>query len=404
VPEQFIVGERNLRIDVNTVEIDKPEANQNSKLRIAVIRRECTYDRGGAERYAANLCKALAGLGHQVFVVAEQCDPDLHPAIKHVPVRVNRATSGSRNSSFHQNSQRALVEIGADAVLALSRTFPADAFRVSDPLHDFWMRVWYPNRLHRFLQTLNPRHRRILRLEAAILDPANTRAIITNSELSKRLIGERGAFPAERIHVVYNGVDRRQFSPGEGFAEAEGEVRLLFVGRDFKRKGLEPLIRAVAAARKENVACRLRVIGRDRTAPYERLATELGIEEAVEFDGPTRKVEEAYRGADLFVFPTLYDPFANVCLEAMACGLPVLTTTTNGASEIVTEGVDGFVVNGEADGLAERLAAKIVAFCRKTEIERRKMRDAAAGKGAEFTIENNARVIVGILSNVSKEI
>lgn len=366
-------------------------------MNLAVIRKECTFRKGGAERYAANLCRALAQRGHKVWVLAEHCDPDLHPGIIHVPVRVNRTTSSSRNTSFHQNSQEALTRLQPDAVLALSRTYPSDAFRVSDPLHEFWMRIRYPNPVNRFLQKLNSRHRTLLDLERAILDPANTRSIITNSELSKKIITETSAYPPERIHVVYNGVDHDQFSPGSGVPRDEDAIRLLFVGQDFKRKGLGPLLQALALVKRSGVHCRLRVIGRDRVAPFKKLAKQLGIDDIIGFGGATQAIEEAYRRADLLVFPTLYDPFANVCLEALACGLPVLTTSTNGSSEVISEGEDGYVVDGQADGLPDRLAEKVMRHFKLGPEARRKMKEAAVQKASKFTVEGNARAVVAVL-------
>ncbi len=374
-------------------------------MKIAIIREECSFSKGGAERYAANLCNILCEFGHQVWLLAAKAGDGLNPAIVHVPIAVNRATSASRTLSFHRNSQRALAGLSVDRVFALSRSYPADAFRVSDPIHRYWMKIRYPGKLHRFLQTLNPRHRAILELEAAIFNPANTRCIVTNSALSKRIIGEHYTFPAERIHVVYNGVDLEKFSPSSEPATTLGanddEVRLLFVGQDFKRKGLAPLIHAMAALRAAHMRCQLRVIGRDRTAPYVALAKELGVGDCIQFEGPSGKIQEAYRVADLMVFPTLYDPFANVCLEALACGLPVLTTTTNGASEVITEGEDGYVVDGEINGLAERLAEKIRAFCVLPPVRRAAMRTCARTKAEGFTISQNARTIVGVFNALS---
>ena len=133
-------------------------------MKIAVIRQECSFRKGGAERYAANLCRELVEMGHQVWVLAEAFEPSIHPDLVHVPVGVNHITSASRSNSFHRNSQQALAGLDVDAVLALSRSHPSHAFRVSDPLHRFWMKIRYPGKLHRFLQTLNPRHRAILNL------------------------------------------------------------------------------------------------------------------------------------------------------------------------------------------------------------------------------------------------
>ena len=172
-------------------------------MKIAVIRSECSFTKGGAERYAANLCRELCNMGHEVWVLAEIFDPKIHPDLKHIPIKVNRATSSLRNQSFNNNAQEAVKTIETDAVIALSRSSPSDAFRVSDPLHCFWMTIRYPGKIHRFLQSLNPRHKTILKMEKAILDPANTRMIVTNSQLSKKIIGEYYNYPQELslIHI-----------------------------------------------------------------------------------------------------------------------------------------------------------------------------------------------------------
>jgi UDP-glucose:(heptosyl)LPS alpha-1,3-glucosyltransferase len=250
-------------------------------MKIAIIRKECSFRRGGAERYAANLSRALLEAGHRVWMLAETCDADIHPDLEHVPVRVNRATSSSRNRSFHENSQKALASIQPEAVLALSRSFPADAFRVSDPLHRFWMSVRYPGALHRWFQERNPRHRTILSLEEWIFDRRNTRRIITNSRLSKTMIGRFfPAFPQERIVVAYNGVDLEHFSPAGGETETGGPLRLLFVGQDFKRKGLAPLLHALALLVAGGCACYVRraITGRSECLPFRGPA---GVSDAV---------------------------------------------------------------------------------------------------------------------------
>jgi UDP-glucose:(heptosyl)LPS alpha-1,3-glucosyltransferase len=362
-------------------------------MKIAVIRQECSFRKGGAERYAANLCRELAEMGHDVRVLAEIFDPEIHPALEHVPVKVNHATSASRGWSFHQNSQQALKGLEVDAVLALSRTFPADAFRVSDPLHRYWMKVRYPGRLRRWIEDRNPRHRGILKLENSIFNPANTRMILTNSQLSKTLIREYHDYPQQRVHVVYNGVDLEHFRPAQA-REDSGSPRLLFVGQDFKRKGLAAVIEALALLPR----CTLRVVGRDDPAPYRAQARRLGVADRVEFPGSTGAILGIYQDADIFVFPTLYDPFANVCLEALACGLPVLTTTTNGASEIITEGVDGYVIDGEAPDPAGRIAQKLEVFLRLPADGRNAMRLAARAKAERHTIRNNAESVLRRLS------
>jgi glycosyltransferase involved in cell wall biosynthesis len=90
-----------------------------------------------------------------------------------------------------------------------------------------------------------------------------------------------------------------------------------------------------------------------------------------------KKIQEAYQSSDLFVFPSLYDPFANVVLESLACGLPALTTTTNGSSEIITQDTDRYVMKGATDHLAKDLADRIQEFCKLSPDERSMMRKAA---------------------------
>lgn len=366
-------------------------------MKIAIIRSECSFTKGGAERYAANFCRELCEMGHQVWVIAEIFSSEIHPDLIHVPVKVNRATSATRNQSFHRNAQKALGGLDVDQVIALSRSYPSDAFRVSDPLHCYWMELRYPTRLRGFVERLNPRHRAILELEGRIMSPAHTRLIVTNSELSKTLIGKYYDYPPDRIHVIYNGVDHQQFHPDPNYREGP-ELNFLFVGQDFKRKGLGPVLEAFARVRKSGHPGRLRVVGRDDPAPFQAQANRLGVTEAVDFQGPTREIEKAYQSADLLVFPSLYDPFANVVLEALACGLPTLTTTTNGSSEIIAEDRDGYVIEGATDHLAEDLADRLLRFCELSPVERLAMRQAATATAASYSVRKNTEAFLTALA------
>ncbi|MFK7911594.1 MAG: glycosyltransferase family 4 protein [Akkermansiaceae bacterium] len=366
-------------------------------MKIAVIRSECSFTKGGAERYAANLCRELCDMGHEVWVLAEIFDDSIHPSLKHIPIKVNRTTSSQRNRSFNENAQKEANKLNADQTIALSRSYPSDAFRVSDPLHCFWMKIRYPGKINRLLQSINPRHRTILQMERAILDPANTRMIVTNSKLSKKIIGEYYQYPQEKIHVIYNGVDHSQFTADTSLRDRD-VLELLFVGQDFKRKGLAPVIDALAIVIKSGHACKLRVIGRDKPSAYVKQADELGIGEYVSFEGPTRQIQDAYRNADLFVFPSLYDPFANVVLESLACGSPVVTTTTNGSSEIITQGKNGYVIEGATNHMAKDIAGSIDDFCSLPNEQRQKMRQHAQLTGSSYTIRRNAEQFIAKLS------
>jgi UDP-glucose:(heptosyl)LPS alpha-1,3-glucosyltransferase len=368
-------------------------------MRIAVIRKECSLNRGGAERYCANLCRELARRGHRVFVLAQGMDPDLHPDLVHVPIRVSAFGSAAKNLSFHRNSQKALGQLRVDRVYALSRSYPADALRVSDPLHAAWMNLRYPSPWRLSLERLNPRHRAILRLENAIFNPAHTRVVITNSKLAQAQVHGLYGFPLERIHVVYNGVDLGKFSAAARPAPASKTIHLLFVGMDFRRKGLADLLKAISLIKPQSVVCSLDVVGKGDEKSFQRMAEKLGISKAVRFHPPTRTVEAFYGRADLLVLPTRYDPFANVCLEALACGLPVVTTTANGAAEIVQEGETGFILDGTND-LAHQIAASISAFAAMGPEGRRQMSLMARRAAESFTISRNVDETLNILESL----
>lgn len=368
-------------------------------MKIAIIRQECSFQRGGAERYCANLCRELANRGHDVHVLAKHLGPDIHPTLKQIPIQINRSTSAARTLSFHHNCQKALKRLHVDRVYALARSYPADAVRISDPLHLAWMRLRYRSRWRYLIERINPRHLAILRLEKSIFQPKNTRAVITNSDLVRRQIHELYKFPLERIHVVYNGVDSELFSPLASAASSRRSVRMLFVAMDFKRKGLHHVLAGMARLKKMAVDCSLKVVGKGREKAYRKMTLEMGITDRVTFHGPTPQVVDFYRSEDILVFPTAYDPFANVCLEALACGMPVITTTTNGASELIIERRNGYVLNG-VESIPDQIVKVIEAYGRLSPTERRRMSEDARSTAAKFTIVKNVDDTLKILESI----
>jgi UDP-glucose:(heptosyl)LPS alpha-1,3-glucosyltransferase len=129
----------------------------------------------------------------------------------------------------------------------------------------------------------------------------------------------------------------------------------------------------------------LLVVGRGRPAPFRRLSRRLGVEERTHFIGATSAVQRYYAAGDLLVLPTLYDPFANVCLEAMACGLPVVTTAGNGAAEIIIPGENGFVQHDP--GNAAELASLLAECLDRSRLLH--MSDRARETAIPFTCEHN---------------
>jgi UDP-glucose:(heptosyl)LPS alpha-1,3-glucosyltransferase len=176
------------------------------------------------------------------------------------------------------------------------------------------------------------------------------KAVICNAEMIKQEIIDDFGVPADKITVIYNAIDNQKFPPAD--VELRQQLRLqyqipqqahclVFVGSGFERKGLAAAIRAVAATESY-----LLVVGKDKAEKrYQALAQSLGCSDRVRFMGMQKQTLPFYQTADALLLPTLYDPFPNVILEAMSCGLPVITSTTCGGSEFITQGQNGFVTD-----------------------------------------------------------
>ena len=193
----------------------------------------------------------------------------------------------------------------------------------------------------------------------------SSKARIVVSERLKEDFFRHYGDAAEDIIVIPNGVDLKMFNPAnrplyrdrtrQKHGISNGDFVLLFVGGDWERKGLRHLIEALSLVSRPEV--KLLVIGRGDTDFYARLAREKAIGGKVTFVPHTDSVWEYYAATDVFVFPTIYEPFGLVIVEAMASGLPVITSRSAGSADLITDGVDGLLLNEPRN--VNDLAAKI---------------------------------------------
>jgi UDP-glucose:(heptosyl)LPS alpha-1,3-glucosyltransferase len=173
----------------------------------------------------------------------------------------------------------------------------------------------------------------------------------------------REFFPAQaaRTIAIPNGVDTAAFAPDSRAQESaalrerlgiSGERLLaIFVGSEWQRKGLEPAIGALAQAAQWD----LLVVGNGDRERYERLAERLGVAARIHWIGVSRDVAPLYQLADALVFPTSYEAFPLVALEAAASGLPLLATPVNGIRELLRDGENGFLIRADPGDIGERL-------------------------------------------------
>jgi UDP-glucose:(heptosyl)LPS alpha-1,3-glucosyltransferase len=329
-------------------------------MKVGLIINRLVGARGGLERYTSGLVAELVKAGHQVHVFAHDWDATAENqgglVLHRVPVL--RGLSFARELSFALACRRLVTRTPCDLVFSLERTVKQDIFRAGAGCHREWLaqRRRYLSRVQRGLLRLNPLHLTLLWLERQTFSPANTRLVIANSHRGKAEIVRHYAFPAERIFVIHNGVDGARFRPRPR-PGPPGEFVMLFVGSGFARKGLEYCVRVLPLL---PAPVRLRVAGRDKPFFYQRLARRLGVAGRVEFLGSVSPIEDFYCQGDLLLHPAIYEPFSNACLEALACGLPVITSRNNGVAEILAPGQNGAVVDDPAD--LDRLAAAIRPF------------------------------------------
>lgn len=360
--------------------------------------------KGGLERYTVTLARALASAGHAVHIFAHRWEPE--PGLTFHKVMRLRLSSPVKNLSFALSADRMLSRQRFDVIQSMDRIWSQDIFRASDGINPIQMREGYPNPLIRKLKSMGPRRQVLTLLEKRIFERGGARYIMVNSRLIKNQILDHYLVDADRIAVIRNSVDTARFHPGlktdDGPAVRRengidpAEILLLFVGHDFKRKGLTLVLRAVAKLSHPDV--RLVVVGNDKAALYLRLAAELGIGDRVWFAGERKNMAAWYAAADLLVLPSRYDAFANVCLEAMACGTPVITTRTNGASEIIAPGETGWVLESwETAELAERLKDSLSPDFRSRSGE------SAAKAAGRFTMEAHLSALMDLYDRVRRE-
>jgi len=312
-------------------------------MKIALIRQRFV-PHGGAELYLNAVATELVRRGHQVHIYASAWDRSAVPAsVQLHPVPIVRTFSFTRALTFALSCRGRLAREKFDVVVSFERTLHQDVYRAGDGCHREYLtqRLLHSSWLKRATIWLNPLHATMLWLERRLFSRSSTRLVIANSVQRKEEIVRHYRFPSDRIHVVHNGVDLTRFQPVPR-VKSKNDFVLLFVGSGWRRKGLAHCVQALALLPSY---LRLHVFGKGSPKPYLRLARRLGVSDRVTFSPPLRKVEDAYACGDVLLLPAIYEPFSNVCLEAMACGLPVVTSRINGASELILSGQNGAVID-----------------------------------------------------------
>ena len=328
-------------------------------MKIALVRQRYN-PYGGAERFVERAMTALAKQDVELTLLTRAWSGETGAGGGRRVIRCDPFYLGRewRDWGFARAVCAALKSQRFDLVQSHERVACCDVYRAGDGVHRQWLayRTRAAGPFERIVLALNPYHLYTKAAEKRLFESPRLRAVICNSNMVKEELRRHFGLAEDKLHVIYNGVDLAAFNPalrGEWRARMRAELGIsdsatvfLFVGSGFARKGLPQLLRAMTGVR----GAHLIVVGDDRElVPMQGRARDMKLADRVRFTGGQDDVRPWYGMADCFVLPTLYDPFPNAALEAMACGLPLVTTLQCGAAEFIESGVEGYICRNALD-------------------------------------------------------
>jgi len=334
-------------------------------VKIALVIERIETWRGGAETSTMELGRLLTDRGHEVHLITATNAQSL-PGITIHTLRCPAVLRSLRTASFAKRAAVFLRRNDFDVVHAISPLPSADVYQPRGGLlreiteRNVATRQTASRRLlKRATMAMNVKQKALLDLERRIFRPDGPTILAVSDYVARQC--ERIYEVAEpRVRVVFNGVNVPEPGPEQRLRIraalrrehqfADDVLVLLFMAHNFRLKGLNPLIetagRLVVSGFKR---FHLLVVGRDNVVPFQKRINAMRLNDYVTFTGPTRRSTEFFLGADVCVHPTFYDPCSRVVLEALSFGLPVITTSYNGAAEVIQDGCNGFVIKTPGD-------------------------------------------------------
>ena len=369
---------------------------ENASGRKLLLCRRGWSSSGGAERFIQRFREGLAGVGVETILIADQRWPDEEwtgGSIERV--------SGETPDAFAAGVAEVRRKYPGVLLFSMERVPGADVFRAGDGLHSAWLErlAAEEGRVSDFIRRTKKIHRQLPALEQRLFADSKLRVIVNS-----RMVGEElkriHRFPAERIAVIPNGFDAPEISDDErGKRRAEIRHRhgipgnatvFLFVGSGWKRKGAAVLVEAFTKLGWADT--HLILVGKGRAGGTNHPCIHLA--------GVVADPSDYYLAADVFVLPTLYDPFSNACLEAAAFGLPVITSDANGFRDVIED----FPESGEIVPIPRRAAAWTAALERWTDPARReRAKESLDSIRSHFTVSRNVSETLSFIQQTTAE-
>ncbi len=390
-----------------------------SEKKIALAVENFSRHAGGAESYAVDLAASLLEAGWRVHLFGHAWDGQPEGArfhkIETPPAWLPAWAKLLRFAREHRRLVRAAgFDLDSGVVLGFGNTVFMNAYQSHGGVHavSTAKKLFAEPRplvrtAKRLLLKLSLKNRVREAIESAPFRLEPRPRILAIADMIKADMLAAYGLDAGAVEVIYNGIDTARYNPTSAaalrsrarkrFGLAEDAVVFSFMSYDLKKKGLAVLIEAAGMLKRRGAGpfTVLVVGGRPKRAML-RLVERLRLEEAIVFAGPTKAPEEVYAASDAFVLPTYYDACSLVVIEAMASGLPVVTTEANGAAGLIDDGVEGFVIAHppQAGELARRLAELMDAG------RRRAMGEKAAESGARRSLADTHRRLAAVFEEM----
>lgn len=356
-----------------------------------VILKSHLQNLGGAEKYTVRLAEAFLIKGCDVtFLTAGQINKKLNlsPKIHCVHFPKTSKFGFLQLKSYDKYCNTWLSNNSPDIVFGMDRNSFHTHYRASNGVHAAYLahRSKQENFLKRLSFKINPLHRTILNFEKSLFESPHLKTLFTNSRLVKEEVLNYYNVDSKKIHVVHNGVEWHEME--SYFSEWQttkstclrnlglnaSAYQFLFIGNDYKRKGLEQLLHALTLFK--NADFQLSVIGKEKNInSFKRLAAKFNLEKKVFFFGMRSDIYNFYQMADCLVIPSIYDPFANVTIEGLAMGLFIVTSSSNGGSEILTSD-NGSIIEDLYDPYSIKIALEKALHNPKTKVNAVKIRES----------------------------
>ncbi len=388
-------------------------------MKIALIIQNADRRNGGAEQYTLDLARSLTLRGHQITVVAEHgpaavVDTAAAAGYLCMYLGAKGRTRWKRLKDFLHRAHDLYSNGAYEIVHAMLPVWRCDVYQPHAGLaNDLLATRAYEasaggraKRLSRVANQLNPKRVGLAKIEQHLMRTNPPPRVLCFSTMMRNFAERHFRLPDDHLVMLINGIDLNKFDPAIGARSRNAireewkvapEQRLgLLVGHNFKLKGLHEAIEALDVMHDPRVM--LMVVGRDDARAYKKHAEKVGVADRVIFVGSVGDPRPLYGAADFLMLPTRRDTCSLVVLEALAMGLPVITTKQNGASEVIEHGRQGLIMDrGDSAALAQAMQVML------DPQQRREMSREALVMRNRLSLDHHVNTVEAVYHQIAEE-